>query len=344
MGLRSACFCCQRTTDGVRYMCARRGCQVVNYIDDFAGADTPALAWYRYNTLTKILSLCGLLESPAKSCEPATVITFLGVLFNSISMTLEVTSDRMHDILCLLKVWVDKKLASKKEVQSLVGKLVFVASCVRPGRIFISRMLNFLREMPDETTLSLPIEFYKDVIWWQVFLPIYNGVSMMAYKECECPDFVAASDACLSGCGGFCENEYFHKEFPEFILNKTLHINALELLSIVICAKIWGPKWKGKEVIFNCDNLTSVTVLNSGRSRDPFLQQCLREICFLAAKCEFLIKGNHIAGIENRIPDSLSRWHLNDSFKYMFEDLVSSWKDKKEINVSDNLFNFTHDW
>ena len=62
-------------------------------------------------------------------------------------MTLHITQDRLEEILHLLDAWTHKVMADKIEVLSLVGKLVFVASCVKPGRIFISRMLNFLRVM-----------------------------------------------------------------------------------------------------------------------------------------------------------------------------------------------------
>jgi hypothetical protein len=33
-----------------------------------------------------------------------------------------------------------------KELQSLLGKLNFVSQCIHPGRIFVNRLLNWLRE------------------------------------------------------------------------------------------------------------------------------------------------------------------------------------------------------
>ncbi len=60
-------------------------------------------------------------------------------------LTLSVTHERQVEIIALLKKWELKSSATKKEVQQLIGKLNFVAKCVRPGRIIISRMLEFLR-------------------------------------------------------------------------------------------------------------------------------------------------------------------------------------------------------
>ena len=100
------------------------------------------------------------------------------------------------------------------------------------------------------------------------------------------PDAVFASDACLKGCGAWYDGQFFHKEFPEFIMSQNLHINALELLAIVVALNVWGDSLRGCRIKLLCDNQTSVTVMNTGRSRDNFLQSCLRELCYLAAKHE----------------------------------------------------------
>ncbi|CAC5391973.1 unnamed protein product [Mytilus coruscus] len=72
-----------------------------------------------------------------------------------------------------------------------------------------------------------------------------------------------------------------------------------------------------------CDNITSVTVINTDKSRDTFLQCCLRELCYIAAIYEFEIRAVHLAGTENRLPDYLSRWHTSDKFAALFYNAVS---------------------
>ena len=67
-----------------------------------------------------------------------------------------------------------------------------------------------------------------------------------------------------------------------------------------------------------CDNNTLVTVINTGKSRNSFLQNCLRELCFIAAIHEFEVCAVNLAGSENRIADFLSRWHLSNEFKDKF--------------------------
>ena len=270
---------------------------------------------------------------------------FLGVLFKTESFTLEVTPERLEEILNLVVKWKTKKEATRKEVESLFGKLNFIAAVVRPGRIFMSRILTFLKGLPKSGTHKIPSFLRKDVEWWSVYLPPYNGISMMAIEEWSAPDTIFASDACLSGCGAWYKEKglYFHSQFPKFIQEMKLHINALELLTIIVACKIWGRFWAGKRIIIQCDNEASVSVINTGRARDPFMQSCLRELVLITAKHQFEIRSTHISGISNRIPDELSRWSLGPQHEQRFGELVPK-NLTVEVFVYEGLFRFSHIW
>ncbi len=95
------------------------------------------------------------------------------------------------------------------------------------------------------------------------------------------------------------EGSFFQCSFPSFIQEKGLDINYLEPLTIIVACKVWGKSWKRKMLVDHCDNLVSVNVINSGRSRDEFLQCCLRELCYVSAIHQFEIRRIHIAGIDN---------------------------------------------
>ena len=58
--------------------------------------------------------------------------------------------------------------------------------------------------------------------------------------------------------------EVFHEEFPPFIIEQQLHINALELLTIVVALKVWGKRLRGKKALILCDNMSSCNVINQG--------------------------------------------------------------------------------
>ncbi len=167
---------------------------------------------------------------------------------------------------------------------------------------------------------------------------------MMAVVDLSDPDQVFATDACLLAGGGWHEDRrYFHTVFPSFIQDKQLDINCLEFLVIIVACKLWGKLWKGKRLVVRCDNLVSVTVMNSGRTKEEFLQSCVRELCYMSATHEFEILGVHIPGVVNRIPDALSRWELGEEYQRQFLQLAGS-EPMKDIFVYSGLFEFSHKW
>ena len=346
MGLRSSAFICQRVTSAFAYMMLMIGFAVLNYLDDFAGAERGQYATVAFLMLRELLKKSGFEEAQDKACPPSEIMIFLGILFNTIKMTMEITPDRLAEIKSLVMLWLDKKTASLKEIQQLLGKLNFVGCCVQPSRVFVNRILNWLRDCYHDKNkeYDIPEDVIKDLVWWNKFMPTYNGVSMLDYGEWFEIDGVLSSDACLTGCGGICENLYFHRVFPSFIVDQQLHISALELLSVVVNLKLWGDKLKGKKLLIACDNLAACIVINTGKAKCNFMQTCLREICFVAAIHEFQIKAQHIPGVNNRTADCLSRWHLDDSHRHEFMIQTNGVRNLQGLVVVDNDFRFTHDW
>ena len=140
MGLRSSALCCQRVTNAVKHIMESDGFNLVSYLDDMASAESWERAQEAFDHLGTVLGKMGLEESTSKACAPSSFMTFLGVQFDTINMTLSVTQERIEEAMALLAEWEQKSTVTKKEVQSIVGKLNFMDACVRPGRLFISRI------------------------------------------------------------------------------------------------------------------------------------------------------------------------------------------------------------
>lgn len=86
----------------------------------------------------------------------------------------------------------------------------------------------------------------------------------------------------------------------------------MELLTIIVVLKLWGSQWSGLRLTGRCDYEVAVTVLNTGRCRNSFLNSSWRELCYLAAIHEFEICAFHVPGVSNCYADILSRWDSND--------------------------------
>ncbi|CAC5380593.1 unnamed protein product [Mytilus coruscus] len=84
---------------------------------------------------------------------------------------------------------------------------------------------------------------------------------------------------------------------------------------------VWSVHFVNRKILVKYDNQSTVMVLNSGCTRDAYMQCCLREILFYAAKYNFEIKAVHFPGVENRTADILSRWHSDPRFEDLFYEL-----------------------
>jgi hypothetical protein len=66
------------------------------------------------------------------------IYVFLGILVDTVNCTLSITKERLDEISSLVEDWLIRSKCTLKELQSLLGKLHFVSTCVRSGRPFVS--------------------------------------------------------------------------------------------------------------------------------------------------------------------------------------------------------------
>ena len=140
-------------------------------------------------------------------------------------------------------------------MQQILGKLNFAGSTIRAGRVFVSRIINFLKEINDRGRFPLPDDFRRDLVWWKTFMQDFDGLSVISELKWEPPDKIFSSDACLKGAGGWNETEaeYWSVEFPPFLLNNDeVHINELEAFAVVIGLKVWRNCIKDKNILLFC--------------------------------------------------------------------------------------------
>ena len=306
MGVRTGPYIAQRVSSAITWIVQQLQYFLLNYVDDFVGAEMGEIAQQAFDFLTKLLRDLKVQTSPEKRVPPTTRMEFLGTTFDSQSMTMEVPPTKLAEIQLELEKWDNKDRASRQELESLIGKLQFAARCVRAGRIFLARLINWLRNTTRTGTYHIPEQAKQDITWWKNFMKEYNGVSLIWLQEVPQPDQVMATDANLTGFGGISGQQYFKGRFPPNLKGKNIAI--LELWAVFIGLQLWKEEFRGRYFWIKVDNEAVAIILNTGASRDPELQSLLREIAYLAASHQFVIKAKHILGITNRVPDWLSRW------------------------------------
>lgn len=311
-GLRTSAMICQRTTSAVIYIFTQRGYTADVYLDDFYGAEHPDRAFNAFHELQSLFDSLGLQASPEKDCPPATNMICLGIEVDTTTFCLRVPRERLDDLSLELTHWQTRDSYCRKDLQSLLGKLSFVTACVNSGRIFMSRLLNNLRTFPSSRRTAVVSNDMKlDIAWWLTFLPLYNGVSFIKPDSWSFEDLHFSTDSCLHGGGATCLDQCFFVTLPTNIVQEAEHITALELFVLVLAVRVWAPTLARRRFLISCDNEAAVTVINSGVTRDCFMQRCLRQLWFTASLHDFEIRASFIPGDHNTLADALSRWQLN---------------------------------
>ena len=194
--------------------------------------------------------------------------------------------------------------------------------------------------MDRRSQYPIPIEARKDIAWLARFMQQYNGVSLLWLIKEPDTDIVLQTDACLKGFRGICGQQYFRGRFP--LTDQSRNIAILEMWAVMVGLKLWQKQLRGKYFWIHVDNEAVASVLNTGKSREPELQNALREITLIAAQNEFVIKARFIPGVTNWIPDWLSRWH-DPIAKREFHKFVQN-KSLKQIRISAQLLQYQHTW
>ena len=297
----------QMLSDAVTYLMAKRHHNIFAYIDDYVIVATRDTANAVFHDLLTLLLELGLPINETKLTPPSRTVTCLGISVNLDTNSLSIDNMKLQEIHLTSKNFVNKRYTSKKQLQSLIGKLIYIHKCVAPARVFINRMLNLLRESGKSSKIKLTQDFFQDLAWFLAFLPKFNGVTYI--KKDPIPfDHTLHVDASLTGLGGIWNNRvYATPVIP--LVHFHLKIVHLEMLNILVALRKWHKFWAHSKVQIFCDNLAVVLVTASGKTKDPYLAACLRNLWLITATCDIDLEVNHIPGTHNNWADFLSRLH-----------------------------------
>ena len=311
----------------------------LNYLDDFTSAELQQHVWKSFFAMGNLLKQIGADEAPDKACAPSTRMEFLGNTFDTKNMTIEISPDRIKEITKLLDHWLQRQVATRKQLESIIGKLSFVANCVRVGRVFISRLIAALSAFSRFGVKKIMADIRKDLLWWRLFMIEYNGVSLLWLHDTISPDIVIVTDSSLDAAGAICNNEFFHARYPEEIKTQFSGIGQLEMLAIILAIKMWTPFIQGKFIRLTYDNEACVQIVKSGKSRDKCLQMSLRELNMILARNDSLLKLVHIFSKDNKLPDKLSRWYILGTAR---RQALSLTRKMKRRTVMNEMYHFEY--
>lgn len=298
-----------RISQAIRRMMSRRGFTIVAYLDDFFICEkTKRRCAIALKTLIALLRRLGFCISWTKVFDPCQQIVFLGVEIDSTVLELRLPDVKLNELKQELSDFELRSRVTKKQLQSLAGKLNWASAVVRGGRVFLRRIINgIMRLKRDWHKLKLSGDIRQDIKWWQMYMSNFNGRSLLLHNL---PITTVSTDACKKGAGGVYHNDWFYVNWEtDYPFAVDMHINELEAFSVALAAKRWAPFWQNRRVIINCDNAATVGCINKCSSRNSILMSFLRELFWLSATYNFHLVARHIPGHLNTKSDRVSRLH-----------------------------------
>ena len=297
------------------------------YMDDFFGGPIRTESLVRdfknAQKLFKDLINMGAVTNThmnALKCEkPARSMVILGLNFNSKLRACFLGKSKLAKYKSKL-AWVRKTVnIPSKDLQKLVGYLVYAAWVMPFGRPYISRISHFIDGENIYKKVHLDLDALVACDIWLFLLEQNDGLpfKFILGKLPRQKDewFVDAAD---HGYGGVCGNSFFRISHTMFLRSKKsatklkftdMFIAYRELLAVLLAFQVFSRIAPNCFIRINSDNSNVVSWINKGRcsKRKGFL--LLSAIEYFKFKFGLKVKAFYIKSQHNTSADLLSRGH-----------------------------------
>lgn len=277
------------------------------YLDDYCACHHDLdQAQAGYNVFVDLASELGLQLSAHKCVPPTTRLEWLGYDVDTVAMTISVPCQKLSDLELECKTWLSKKRASKRMIQSIAGKLLYISSCIQSARKFTARILATLRSLQDGAWTTISPGFKADLQWFLHFARSANGV---LYYTPSRPEVHIECDSSLFGGGGVGPGLYYAWSYSKTHMGEFKSIVHLEAINLLVSYRTFAPaiKDRGVNLVIYTNNRGSACALETGRTRDDLLAKCARELWLEATTNNHNIIIRHKAGKDIPLADALSR-------------------------------------
>ena len=281
---------------------------LVHYLDDFfIVARNEVDCSKSMDCVASLFSELGVPTADDKTVGPAQRVPYLGIEVDSAAQSIRLPADKFSELLTSLKAWQSRKKCTKRELLSLIGSLSFACKVVKPGRIFLRRLIDLSTTVPKlHHHIDLNTESRADIQWWLDFLPSWNGVCLIQQDPITSVALSLYTDASGLGIGAVYGHKWFSLPWPNAGY-ANLHVSVQELFAIVVAVHTWSDEWVDQQILFFCDNQSITQVWAKGTSGNPMIMKLIRFLFLHIARRNINLLMQHISGKRNSHADALSR-------------------------------------
>ena len=309
---------------------------ITHYLDDylFASVGTAEEAGQKLSAALQLLKFLNIPIALEKLVSPTTILVYLGIEIDTVLMEIRLPKEKIQALKALLPTWRSRKKCTKRQLLKLIGKLGFATKVVRPGRTFLRRLIDLSTTVKRlHHHIDITAAAQKDIEWWSNFMTTWNGSSIMLDRHTS-NNFTLNlyTDASDMGYGIYYNGKWTSEKWPPKISKnlKLYSIDWREMFAIYVAIWMYAFDFKGRKILFYCDNLPITQAWNKGSSKSPMLMSLIRNILMKAAVNNFSISLQHLPQSKNVEADLLSKLEITaflESTGAKYEDRKTPRKD-----------------
>ena len=291
--------------------------RTMHYLDDtlFVGQEGTQDCLTLMNNFHELCHYLGVPIAPEKTEGPKKVLIFLGLQLDSVRQTVTIPLEKLLEIKEKIKTVMHMNKVSLQQLQSLIGSLNFACRAVAPGRAFLRRLIGATIALKKSHHITRVTASMKaDLSMWLTFLRDHNGVSVFRDQFWTSNhDMELFTDAAGSiGLGIYFQGKWAQAKWGEHFKreSESNNITFLELFPILVALHLFGDSFQNKKVLFHCDNMAVVEIINKQTSKCPRVMDLLRPLVLQSMKLNTIIRAKHIKGENNTIADAISRYYM----------------------------------
>ena len=183
---------------------------------------------------------------------PDTVVTALGVEFDTVTFTWRYKADKLARILHTLHAIVSEEEMEYEMLQSIAGKLIDVRFLVRGGRYNLLFFLQAANQDLKKFQVVKPSWHLREQArWWMVALAMADRRSPILHPEVQVPShamegWTDAAGGTTShvgaGLGGLVPPfRYFYLPWPQWLNRREANSDGVKFASKLTCLELLGP-------------------------------------------------------------------------------------------------------
>lgn len=288
---------------------------ILHYLDDyfFVENSESGNVGHTLRTFQNICHEIGVPLNHDKTTPPCQSLTFLGITFDVQKLIMSLPEEKVSKLKEQLCSIIQRKKATLREMQSLLGLLNFACKVISPGRTFCRRLINStIGVKKQHHKIRITEEMKLDLGMWLKFLEHYNGITVITDDIWESNEMLELWTDASGGSGGYgiyFGGKYALGTWPRNWVEDgvTRDMTFLELFPIVAAFMTWETYFYNKKVLLHVDNQSVIQIVNTKTSKSTRVMKLVRHLVLMNLKNNTHVKAIYIPSKHNIYADLLSR-------------------------------------